>query len=101
MERPSLRQLECAVAVADRLNFRLAAEACFITQPALSAQIQQLETKLGVQLFERDRRHVLLTSAGGELVARARAALAEVDAFLEAAAVLQDPLAGTLRLGVI
>ncbi len=101
MERPSLRQLESVVAVAEHLNFRQAAEATFVTQPALSAQIQQLETMLGLRLFERDRRRVLLTQAGEELVPRARAALAEVDAFVDAARVLQDPLAGTLRLGVI
>jgi len=101
MERPSIRQLECAVAVAQHLSFRKAAEACFITQPALSGQIKSLETNLGLQLFERDRRHVLVTPAGEELVARARVALAEVDQFLEAARAFHDPLAGTLRLGVI
>ncbi|MEQ1890914.1 MAG: LysR substrate-binding domain-containing protein [Planctomycetota bacterium] len=101
MERPSLRQLECVVAVADRLSFRRAAEAIAITQPALSLQIQQLERMLGMQLFERDRRRVLVTPAGEALVARARVALAEIDAFVEAAGSLRDPLAGTLRLGVI
>jgi LysR family hydrogen peroxide-inducible transcriptional activator len=101
MERPSLRQLECVVAVADHLNFRRAAEACFITQPALSAQVQQLETMLGVRLFERDRRRVLVTPAGEPLVLRARAALAEIDSFVDTARVSLDPLAGTIRLGVI
>lgn len=101
MERPSLRQLECLVAVADRLSFRRAAESVAITQPALSLQIQQLERMLGLRLFERDRRRVLVTPAGESLVARARAALAEVDAFVTAAEALHDPLAGTLKLGVI
>jgi LysR family hydrogen peroxide-inducible transcriptional activator len=101
MERPSLRQLECLVAVAEHLSFRRAAEASFITQPALSVQIRELETMLGLRLFERDRRRVLVTPAGAELLPRARAALAELDAFVEAARVLRDPLAGTLRLGVI
>ena len=101
MERPSLRQLECLVAVAEHLNFRKAAESCFITQPALSLQIQQLETLLGTRLFERDRRRVLVTPAGEALIPRARAALAEMDALVDAARVLRDPLAGTLRLGVI
>jgi len=101
MERPSLRQLECVLAVADQLHFGRAARACGITQPALSQQVQQLERSLGAVLFERDRRQVLLTPAGQALVPRARAALAEVDAFLETAGLLQDPLAGSLRLGVI
>jgi LysR family hydrogen peroxide-inducible transcriptional activator len=101
MERPSLRQLECAVAVADHLNFSRAAEAVAISQPALSLQIQQLETMLGLRLFERDRRRVLVTPAGVELVRQARAALQAIDGFVEAAGALRDPLAGTLRLGVI
>jgi LysR family hydrogen peroxide-inducible transcriptional activator len=101
MERPSLRQLECVVAVAEQLSFRRAAEACFISQPALSLQIQQLETMLGTRLFERDRRRVLLTPAGTELLPHARAALLAIDGFVEAAHTQRDPLAGTLRLGVI
>jgi len=101
MERPSLRQLECVVALAEHLSFRRAAEACSISQPALSLQLQQLERMLGTSLFERDRRRVLLTPVGAELVAHARAALLTVDGFVHAAGALQDPLAGTLRLGVI
>lgn len=101
MERPSLRQLECALAVARHLSFRRAAEACFISQPALSLQVQQLETLLGMRLFERDRRRVLLTPAGEQLLPHLRAALLAVDALVEAAREQGDPLAGTLRLGVI
>lgn len=101
MERPSVRQLECVVAVADHLNFRRAAESLGITQPALSLALGQLETQLGVRLFERDRRRVLPSPAGEALVPRARAALTELDAFVEAAAALDDPMAGPLRLGVI
>ena len=59
----SLRQLEYAVAVADERSFRRAATACAVTQPGLSAQIAALEHALGVQLFERDRRKVLVTPA--------------------------------------
>jgi len=101
MDRPSLRQLECAVAVADRLSFRRAAEDCSISQPALSLQIRQLETVLATRLFERDKRRVLLTAAGEALIPHARAALVAVDAFVDAARTLGDPLSGTLRLGVI
>jgi LysR family hydrogen peroxide-inducible transcriptional activator len=99
--RPSVRQLEYLVALADTLSFRRAAEACYVTQPALSAQIRALEEILGVRLFERDRRHVLATEAGREVVERARRVLVEIDALAEAARAFQGPLAGTLRLGVI
>ena len=60
----SLRQLQYVVAVADTLGFRRAAERCAVSQPTLSTQIQHLEEVLGVKLFERDRRKVLVTSAG-------------------------------------
>lgn len=97
----SLRQLEYLVAVADLLGFRRAAERCHVSQPALSAQIQQLEDVLGVKVFERDKRRVMLTPAGEELVARARRVLTEAGDILATASRLSDPFAGNLQLGVI
>ena len=97
----SLRQLQYAVAVADTGGFRLAAERCHVSQPALSAQVGLLESMLGVRLFERDRRGVRPTTAGEDLVARARQVLTAADELAAAALQLGDPLAGTLRLGVI
>ncbi len=97
----TLRQLQYVVAVADALSFRRAAERCHVSQPSLSAQLAQLEEVLGVRLFERDRRRVLLTTAGKELVERARRLLVDADALVEAARRASDPLSGTLRLGVI
>lgn len=99
--RPSLRQLEYALAVAEHLNFREAAKVCHVTQPALSAQVAQLEANLGVQLFERDRRKVIVTPVGAQILERARRILNQVDDLMESARVLQRPLVGTLRLGVI
>jgi LysR family hydrogen peroxide-inducible transcriptional activator len=97
----TLRQLQYVVAVADALSFRRAAERCHVSQPSLSAQLAQLETVLGVRLFERDRRRVLLTAAGKELVERARRLLVDADELIEAARRAGDPLNGTLRIGVI
>lgn len=101
MDRPSIRQLECVVAVADHGSFRRAAAALGMSQPALSAQVQAVEGVLGLQVFERDRRSVLITPAGEDVVARAREALAAVDAVAEAARRRGQPLVGPLRLGVI
>ena len=101
MERPSVRHLESLVAVAEHKSFRRAATALGISQPALSAQVQGAEHLLGVQVFERDRRSVLVTPAGEDVVARAREALTAVDAVGEAAQRRAEPLVGPLRLGVI
>jgi LysR family hydrogen peroxide-inducible transcriptional activator len=97
----SLRQLQYVVAIAQELSFRRAALRCHVSQPSLSAQLAQLERALGVQLFERDRRRVLLTGAGQALLARAERVLLEADDLVEAAARAGDPLAGTIQIGVI
>lgn len=101
MERPSVRQLESLVAVADHGNFHRAAASLAISQPALSAQVIGAERVLGVQVFERDRRSVLITPAGEEVIARAREALAAIDGVADAARRRGEPLVGPLRLGVI
>jgi len=104
MVRPhdlSLRQLEYVVAVAETLGFHKAAATCHVSQPTLSAQVQLLESVLGVRLFERDRRRVLVTPAGADVVARARRVLREVEDLIGTATRAQEPFAGTLRLGVI
>jgi LysR family hydrogen peroxide-inducible transcriptional activator len=97
----SLRQLQYAIAVAEALSFRQAAERCHVSQPSLSAQLAQIEDALGVRFFERNRRRVLVTAAGRELIERARRVLLEADQLLEAARRASDPLSGTLRIGVI
>jgi LysR family hydrogen peroxide-inducible transcriptional activator len=98
---PSLRQLSYLVALADRLNFRAAAEAQFVTQSTLSAGIKELERLLGVQLVERDKRHVRLTAVGEEVTARARELLAGATDLAESARSAAAPLSGPLRLGAI
>src|SRR5215510_12076016 len=90
----SLRQLQYLVAVADALSFRRAAERCHVSQPSLSAQVAEVERALGVKLFERDRRRVLLTAVGRELVERAGRVLVGADDLVEAARRGVDPLAG-------
>jgi LysR family hydrogen peroxide-inducible transcriptional activator len=95
------RQLQYAVAVADARSFRKAAALCGVSQPSLSAQLAQLEAALGARLFERDRRRVLPTQAGEEVIARARRLLVETDDLADAARRLGDPRSARLRLGVI
>jgi LysR family hydrogen peroxide-inducible transcriptional activator len=96
-----VRQLEYLVAVAKTLNFREAAKLCHVSQPALSAQIARIEETLGVMLLERDRRRVLVTAVGEEIVQRAQRVLNELDELSELAETHSSPHAGVLRLGVI
>src|SRR4051812_38909428 len=101
MSQPTVQQLRYAVAVADARHFGRAAERCHVSQPALSAQIRELETRLAVQVFERTSRGVLVTEAGAEVIERAQRILRELDDLCEAAAGAGDPLSGPVRLGVI
>lgn len=99
---PTLQQLRYLVAVADTLNFSRAAERLNVTQPTLSTQIRELEMRLGVPLFERNRARVRPTAAGTEIARRARGVLREIDGIRDIA---RDGgkarLSGVLRLGVV
>ncbi len=97
----SLRQLQYVVAVSETKNFRRAAERCHVSQPSLSAQIADMEAALGIRLFERRRRGVLLTKAGEAVLKRAQVVLVQVQDLVDAAKRYANPLVGTLRLGVI
>ena len=87
--------------LAEKLNFRAAAEACFVTQSTLSAGIKELESTLGAQLVERDKRRVRLTRIGEQVVERARRLVAEAADLVEAVQASHAPLSGELRLGAI
>jgi LysR family hydrogen peroxide-inducible transcriptional activator len=97
----TLRQLQYASAVADLRSFRRAAERCHVSQPSLSAQVIHLEEALGVRLFERGSRRVLVTAAGDAVLSRVRRLLLEAEDLADSVRQLGDPLSGTLRLGVI
>jgi LysR family hydrogen peroxide-inducible transcriptional activator len=97
----TLRQLQYVVAVADELSFHRAAARCHVSQPTLSTQLAQVEIALGVRLFERSQRKVLVTAAGRDVVERARRMILEADEIVHATQRISDPMSGTVRLGVI
>lgn len=97
----NLRDLKYIVAVADSQHFGRAAEICHITQPTLSAQIKKLEEFLGVAIFERSHKGVLLTPVGAQIVSKARIILKEVESLRDLAHSSGDPHSGSVKLGII
>src|ERR1700745_4317315 len=97
----TLRQLRYFDALVRHGHFGRAAEACSISQPALSMQIREMEDALGGELIERRTRQVALTKFGEELVQRVRDILRSVDELGDFARASRDRLAGRLRIGLI
>jgi len=96
-----LKDLRYLSALASTRHFGRAAAACFVSQPTLSAQLRELEAYLGVQLIERQPRHVTLTEAGSAIAARARQIIATSDEIVRLAQAWRDPLAGRLRVATL
>ncbi len=101
MANITLRQLRYFDALARHGHFGRAAEACAVSQPALSVQIRELEEALGSALFERTPRQVGLTTLGREFLARSREILRAVDELGDLARAAHDQWIGQLRIGII
>lgn len=97
----SLRDLEYVVAIADHGSFVRAAEHCRVAQPSLSAQVRKLETWLGLVIFERTTRRVIVTAEGKSFVEQARRVLAEARLLFTIAQRSDKPFGGVLRLAAI
>ena len=101
MTNLTIKQLRYFEALVRHSHFGRAADACAISQPAMSVQIRELEETLGTELFERGARQVRLTSFGEEFALRVREILRSVDELGDLARASQDRLTGRLRIGVI
>ena len=101
MAHVTLKQLRYFDALAREQHFGRAADACAVTQPALSMQIQDLEASLGIALVERTRSGIKLTPKGEEIALRAQRLLNDVRNLVDYAQHAGGILSGTLRLGVI
>ncbi|MEE3316221.1 MAG: LysR substrate-binding domain-containing protein [Pseudomonadota bacterium] len=97
----TLKHLRYFQALAQHRHFGRAADACAISQPALSLQIKELEALFGVALVERNAREIRLTSVGEALLDKARGILLAVGELDDLARAAKGPLAGRLRMGVI
>ena len=101
MANITLKQLRYFEALTQYGHFGHAADACGISQPALSVQIRDLEADLGTILFERGPRQVRPTSFGKEFSRHTKEILRAVDELSELARASRDKLIGRLRIGVI
>lgn len=95
------RDLEYLVALSNFKHFGKAANACFVSQPALSMQIKKLEEALGIQLLERTNKSVMLTEHGAIIAERAKLILNQIDELKEIAQSAKDPFSGEIKLGII
>lgn len=98
---PTLRQLQYLKLLVEHGGFGKAAEAAHVTQPTLSAGIQELEKILGAPVVDRARSGLILTDVGAAALAKARVILNEADELVQAARSAGQPLTGRFRLGVI
>jgi DNA-binding transcriptional LysR family regulator len=96
-----VRQLEFFSAVAGELNFTRAAERLTIAQSAVSAGVRSLETELGVELFDRTRRQIKLTSSGELLLPKVRAALDALGEVRDAAEETSHAITGSIAIGLM
>lgn len=94
-------QFEYIIAVDNYRHFGRAADACFVTQPTLSMQIQKLEDQLGVLIFDRSKQPVVPTEMGKTIIAQARKVVNEAKRLNEIVAEEKGEIAGELSIGII
>ena len=97
----TLKQINYALAAAKALHFKKAAEKCFVSPSTLSTAIADLESELGIQIFERDNKKVLVTPMGKKVLVKAQAIKIQVQDFAALGQSLEDPMANSLSLGII
>lgn len=99
--RPTLRQLDYLIAIREHGSFLAAANECAVTQSTLSAGIKELETILGQPMVLRNRKQTALTPFGAEVAENAERILADTDRIVARSQLLNEPLSGPLRLGIL
>lgn len=97
----SFKQITYALAVESTLHFKKASELCNVSQSALSAAIGEMETQLGVKIFERNNKHVLITDLGRQVLDKAKTIKVELEELMELSQISKAPLSSPMTLGVI
>ena len=97
----NIQQLEYLIAVDKYKHFGKAAQACFITQPTLSAMIQKIEDELDVKIFDRTTHPIRTTDVGIQIIDEAKNVIDSVNELKNRASLLNNVLAGKLNLGII
>jgi LysR family hydrogen peroxide-inducible transcriptional activator len=97
----TLTQLIYTLAVAEKGNFTIAAETCFVTQPTLSMQVQKLEEELGVKLFNRNTKPIALTPVGSKILKQARIIVDEAKRMKDVVSMEKGEIKGDFSLGII
>ena len=97
----SLKQLHYALAVEKTLHFKKAADACHVSQSALSTAIIELEKQLGTIIFERNNKQVLITNHGQLILKKAKSIKFEIDELLQISQSNKQPFANAMTIGVI
>ena len=97
----SLKQLHYALAVEKTLHFKKAADACNVSQSALSTAIIELEKQLGTTIFERNNKQVLITSNGQLILNKAKTVKLELDELMQVSQADKQPFSNAMTIGVI
>ena len=97
----SIKQLHYALAIEKTLHFKKAAEACNVSQSALSTAINELEKQLGVTIFERNNKQVLVTNNGQLILNKAKRVKLELDELMQISQANKEPFYSPMTIGVI
>ncbi len=97
----TITQLKYVMAVAEHQNFTKAAKKTFVTQPTLSMQIQKLEEELDIQIFDRSKKPIELTSVGKKIVSQARNIVNEAERMQDVVDQEKGFVGGEFKLGII
>jgi len=97
----SIKQLHYALAIEKTLHFKKAAEACNVSQSALSTAINELEKQLGITIFERNNKQVLITKNGQLILDKAKRVKLELDELMQISLINKEPFSNPMSIGVI